>query len=1542
MFSISANPSSVASTAAQPELPAVSELPRDTFVRLSEFHQIADATLNWLDESPESAPALGLIFSLLNQRVSFDDLSALNDDIVNRFARVFDDQPLLGSYLLACLPAQIRDRLPWESVEAVAERALSGSSLRSLSRSLNRADFETPESARHGSAWGKYFSLWREQIIGWAHAFRWAGSGHTCGEPDPRPDVRAMQAAATTPSPRASCMNFGRSGWTGYAIAMLYGSAIGHSLSHIPHIGPRLVRDVPIAPIVPAQRIGTCAGRASEAVSARGNTDVRTSNAFDVDNLSRAIHETWQWLSDTTMDMAERSINAFDARMPRDPLRFTGALAESLDSPDSPNSLASPTPSVPEDRSRGFAIETWRTPEPAASTNRRDFFSMSPGLDQLTIAANSWHNRGSEHRALHVKFDRLMNFSPPPTEAELFNATMSAESDFASLDQPDIVFRRHKPVPGSARLRDVSYWKLFDAARMIRAGSLDIDNPPEGVYFDVCQRSPQGAIQGSPTLVSAERFRAVVTHWMEKCDALAKQTWSIPEALPYQLESTLTTGSQAALALSDLTLGYRQGLIPHRALTIVQDVLSQTSQFHRLGARPTSRRLIVKLTQGSRKQTLVPAGTFIVFERPQGGLTLLYLMGDAQAWRAFASPEKMSEAIEKNVDGLRDTLLERLPRSVVVTGLANATPVALSPVAHADPIRMANRATLDVMRAEAPLKAAAVTTALRIRQYTAWLSGSATSAVEEALETARRERVDAGLPASRHSAVISLAQIDSIRHLQSLRAQLSTAMPDVHRMAQDFARSVLERSGLRDTDPDTLYVRIEGSPAPISVTAATLYKLRLPDAVATGPLLRRSPEGTLRSETQDWASDNPFPDAAAIVGRLADGPPEKTIYTALDHFWSTSRNTVRQVLKSEFIAQVWLQRASGVLSVEARHLAARIAGPIDLNRFYEMQLSHEMVSPKVKREWLHVKGRNSTLMAVTAEGRPSVLLIAAYPDGPRVHGFESRAKLEEWFQQQTADDDARRQLASGFSPPSIDDEWLVDAKLDAAGQAVPSEPDTFTLLTSVYEAQSPHGAWAQERVPSRRMLLKAMDYLAKLDLAVGFASWAIPAAQPVSAAMSMADFSVGFVAEGVALLTGDKKLHWQAWQSMVSAVMAQGAVFLRFPALAFITGSSRFNYFVSQPPVIGEELILGLHRTGGRLYAAIDSSTRAYVEFDNTVGHFRLVPPGGSLAATADAPFLRLGSEGRWHVATSADLLQPVLEEPTVGWRIDQSFLERYDAWRNRHNPLFENAIRAYSDAAAQRTTPIEATVSDLRLLKLEFIDRTIRAPEALGTLAGRINELQNAVDAAATIAVARLPAQAREVGALYVPITQRFRHYFSHLRTGLLRASAVAAYYGRAESVASQFNAYAQLSPSASEMFAQDLAILGIGDIPYLPRPLDLAVGSRVEALLEGAQDTPRLFEITAGSRTLLLGRRLSSAGDSQYVFMDPAVGIVTHSDREEMANLVNTHLQDVVSEYGIPLNEAGNYAIDVAEIDARALGDMPLFRDIDLYVPVREAFRI
>ncbi|MFK0378851.1 dermonecrotic toxin domain-containing protein [Pandoraea sp. NPDC090278] len=1514
---------------------AAPNLPPDTFARLSEFQQGADATLNWLDESPESAPALGLIFSLVNQRVSFDDLSALDDDIVYRFARLFDDQPVLGTYVLASLPAQIRHRLPWESVKAIAERALSEPSLRSLSRSLNRAGVEIPESARHGSAWGKYFTQWREQIIDWAHAFRWAGSGHT-GE---APDERALQAYAKAHCPRAPDMNFGRSGWTGVAIAMLYGSAIGHSLTRVPPIGPRPLLDIPITPVFPAERITSCAGLPPNGTSTLGNADVPASDFFDVNDLSSTVHEAWQWLSHTTVDMVERLIQAFDARMPHDPLRFTGTLAASL-APTDPS--VPEDPSGPDDHPAEFAIATWRAPDPAASTTRRDFFSMSPGLDQLAIAANSWHNRGSEHRALHVKFDRLMNFSSLPTEAELFNATISAEPDFASLDQPDIVFRRHKPVPGSTRLRDVTYWNLFDAARMIRSGSLDIDNPPEDVYFDVCQRTPQGAIQGNPTLVSAQRFRAVVTLWTEKCDTQAKQTWSIPESLPGQLDSAVTIGSQIALALSDLTLGYRQGLIPHRALPMVRDVLSHSPPFHPVGSRPTSRRLLLKLTQGSREQTLVPAGTFVIFERPQDGLTLLYLMGDAQAWRAFASPKTLSQAIEKNVGGLRDTLLERLPQSVVAAGLTDAPPIALSPVTHADPIRMANRATLDVMRADAPLKTVAVTTGHRIRQYTNWLSGSSTSAVEEALDKARLARIDAGLPATRHSAVISLAQIDSIRHIQTLRAQLSTAMPDVHRMARDFARSVLNRSGLSNTDPDTLYVRIEGSPAPISVTSATLYKLRVPDAIATGPLLRRSPEGTLRPETQDWASDSPFPDAAAIVGKLADGPPEKTIYDALEHFWSTSRNTVRQVLKSEFIAQVWLQRASGVLSVEARHLAARIAGPIDLNRFYEIQLSHEIISPRVKREWLQVKGHNSALMVVWAEGRPSMLLIAAYPDGPQVRGFESRAKLEDWFHQQTADDDARRQLASGFSPPSLDDEWLVDAKLDAVGQPVPSESDTFTLLTSVYEARSPHGVLAPEPTPHRRLVLKAMDYLAKLDLAVGFASWAFPSVQPVGAAISMADFSVGVVGEGVALLTGDKNLHSQAWQSMLSAVVAQGAVAARFPALSFITGSRRFNYYVSQPPVFGEELILGLHRADGRLYAAIDSSTRAYVEFDSTIGHFRLIPPAGSAATASDALYMRLGSEGRWHVTTSADLLQSGLEEPTVGWRIDQHFLERYDGWRNRHNPLFENAMRAYSDTVSQRTSPVGVTVSDLRLLKLEFIDRTIRTPEALGTLAGRINELQNAVDAAATISVARLPSQAREVGALYVPITQRFRHYLSHLRTGLLRASAVGAYYGRADSVAHQFNAYAQLSPSVSEVFSQDLAVLGIGDIPYLPGPPNSLVGASVEALLEGAQDTTRMFEITAGSRTLLLGRRLSSTGHSQYVFMDPAVGIVTHSDREELMHLVDTHLQDVVSEYGIAMNEAGTYALEIAEIDARTLGDMPLFRDIDLYVPVREAFRI
>ncbi|WP_157127423.1 hypothetical protein [Pandoraea sputorum] len=172
---------------------------------------------------------------------------------------------------------------------------------------------------------------------------------------------------------------------------------------------------------------------------------------------------------------------------------------------------------------------------------------------------------------------------------------------------------------------------------------------------------------------------------------------------------------------------------------------------------------------------------------------------------------------------------------------------------------MANLATLDVMRADSLLIAEVDETTHRVRQYTNWLSGASASAVEEALETARRERVDAGLSASRHSAVISLTQIDSIRHIQTLRAQLSTAMPDVHRMAQDFARSVLARSGLSNTDPDTLYVRMEDSPAPIPLTDAMLYKMRVPDAVATGPLLRRSPKGHCAPKRRTGLRTDNFP-----------------------------------------------------------------------------------------------------------------------------------------------------------------------------------------------------------------------------------------------------------------------------------------------------------------------------------------------------------------------------------------------------------------------------------------------------------------------------------------------------------------------------------------------------------------------------------------------------------------------------------------------------------------------------------------------------------
>lgn len=793
---------------------------------------------------------------------------------------------------------------------------------------------------------------------------------------------------------------------------------------------------------------------------------------------------------------------------------------------------------------------------------------------------------------------------------------------------------------------------------------------------------------------------------------------------------------------------------------------------------------------------------------------------------------------------------------------------------------------------------------------------------------------------------MSATEVHDVTHLQSLRNRVSAAVPRLRHEANGFAAERLAQLGYIHADPERVYVMIEGKHSALPVTDAVVHMLEVPGArVDDGQgLFERDADGKLRSMTlRTFPHARPL-SASTLLNAESNEAFIGRLIRAYDTFWHHARADVRKVVKSEFLAQVWWQRATRHMSVEQVNLAARVAGPIELRRLADASLSLEIDAPNARREWLRVMGHDTNLMTVSVDGRDPLLLIALYDDGLTVHGFNDRGALVRWYAAQTQNAAGRKRLLGALhtnATMTADD--LAGSRIDADTRSETAPVDTFTLLEAAYESQR-HTATETPTPASRsRTALLLMRTLSHIDLAFGVATWFVPGARMASLGLSVADAGVGVLGLAVAAADGDSELRNQGWQSLLSAIGAQGIAAAQYRTLGLLTGDAKYRYFVMDKPIASESLIPGLYRGNGQLYAGVDRMTRAYVEFDMQTGFFRAVSPRADARRPAKpGPLMRLTSGGHWRTVTQPAGTTPPLDDPFIAWRIDQGFRARHDALRDSRDALFQQARRAVA-AGPAAALPEAAAARQwyLRLLKLEFMDSAEQDRERLGTLAGRIDEVENAVEAGLCSAISALAEEAHNIGARYLAITQRPRTYFSHVRTGLTRATALAAHYGPVHTIATRFNGMARLPPIVSESFMQDLGELGEASVPYLPKPFGIAPSRRLIDVFEGPSDTRRAFELTAGTRTLLLGRSFDESGVAQYYFMDPNVGLVIHNDLEALIGIVKTHLDAMAQTYGIA-RPTTTLAIEAAELDIDYLANMNWLNNVEEIIPLREAFDV
>lgn len=1486
--------------------------------------------------------------SLTDAGVAAHEIDLLTHVVTGHVEPYVDEMPFfLVLHAVRMAGQKLRDRAPWASPDDICRRALSQSTWRSLSRSLDRSVAIVPEVGRWGD-WQRVSSNWRHRVCDTiVHAAQMGA-----GAAPPRP--LALRGAGhdsdfTLPTPS---LDFTCAGKTGYLLGALYASSLlpqQRCVARARHAAPAngtalasapatLARGEPVPAPTPlrARTQSGCAACEASQAPATGTSSPPGSPQPHCVTPGQA--------RPTAVDDAQTRLTNF--------VRDIGAAIASLATLGLPAAEAAEAGAF---RTPGIVLRSaaWSAPPRRDDIN---FLTSSPAVRQLVDSANAWRHRNAVQSELHTTFAPSMALAMPADKDQLLEDLLEAQASLVGVDLSTLRLRRHRSIPGGQRHKAVKYWRLYDAAERILSGELNITAHGADVTFDVSQETSAGAVYEAPTLLTASRWMMIVTQWDIRCQARANMTWIMPARLADDANSELTQALQTALALSDLAMTNAYGLISRTALQTARHALVAALIPGNEDTVNHAHALQLSLDGSDSTHPATPAGTFVITQHARDGVALLYLMGEPLAWRAFDSPDALHDAIARNLDGLRDTLLARAPEAFRRSARTGGLTSALGDGPPTPPMQIARQATLAVMDAEAPLVLVAPATPARVDAYCRWLSGETNAAIEQALERWYAARQADGSSAASRTPLVGLRDIQYIERIQRLRASLSMAIPTPETMARRLARAMLARRGLADIDPDDVYVTLSEPPVTVSLTNATMTKMTSPRTTATGQLLQPATRTAIAMMPLQRDGEAPSPGARELLADVTPQGYAQQAIEAFEAFWHAHRREVRSVLKSEFIAQVWLQRATRTLSVEQANIAARIAGPIELPRLDAAQLGQRIPAPNVRREWLTVQGRASTLLMIGAPRRDAKLLLAAYPDGLQVHGFESRRALDAWFLSQTRDDETRRKLARTFALPAasstgspatsaaVAGDWLAGRGPDALGAAVSQPEDTFALMTDAYRRLSTHTLADDAESGNGARWLSVMGAIANADLAFGLGSWVLPATRPVGIGISMLDLALGAVGEIVGVATDRDDLRRQGWRSMLSAVGSQGIALARFRALGFLTGDAKFRYFIEEAPNRHERLIPGLYRSGGRLYASVDMATRAYTEFDPASGFFRLVPAERATGVAADGPLARLSSGGHWHTISPGDGAAPPLDDPLIAWRIEQGFRRRLDAVTSLRDRRFDEARRAVTSAQALEGQRLTAAGIrwQLRLLKLEFLDPAIDDVETLGTLAGRIGELQNLFDSSAVIAVGSLEQRAQAVGAGYIQISQSPRVFLSHIRAGLVRATAVAGLRGNPHLVVQRFNVLARLPPQASEPLMGDLSWIGsieskFREVPAAPG----APGPEFATLFERAPDTSLAYQLNIGARRYLLGRSVNARGAASYYFLDPDTGMVIHHDPEALLDLAREHLNDAAHAYGLP-TDGTPPLVDILEVDAERLSRTDIYRDPFRVLSVREALEV
>jgi hypothetical protein len=1024
---------------------------------------------------------------------------------------------------------------------------------------------------------------------------------------------------------------------------------------------------------------------------------------------------------------------------------------------------------------------------------------------------------------------------------------------------------------------------------------------------------------------------------------------------------------RSAMAENEARLQFAVGQLSAQGLRIAQTLIEYPthSQRSEVDIDPSGMCTHSLMVDGSDGQKYAPSGMYAVSEYPEhwngGGVTLLYTAGSASPYREYASIAAMLTALSPGTtnETAREDLIERLPlRAAIVEPKGGWLPVL--PGMQNDVVAFGLQSTIDNLADDfsyvSALQATTSRASDRSGQWMRWLTGADAPTIETTWSQSARKS------GSRYEGQVRMETIRQLSELADLRADVSANNPDLRLGAWTYVRDTVRKRFGVEVDPDQTFLNTFDAPIPPNRSVIqTQNTARLISSTSLTDRILAELSGNAGQEignrytgvyTQNAGSDSRT--------RIALQPSElletlnhkdlATLYrTQLDTFWTTKSDSMRKVLKGNFVIDTFMLRLGPSLTDAGAAIAMRVAS-LDEAAFDRLDLSgiHNSADtpPKgIQASWLDIHGYVSTMPMFT-DTSGTILLYVPIAEGNTIHAFANTIELHDWVREQASDPAKRSRFLESFAMRDIDDGALysgVDTALTGIADGTwatscinrknsPIDGDPFEAVTNAMHQLMLSDADSSIYSDSERRITTWMQRLGVVNMAIGVGAIVVP---PL-AGPALALAAVQIVAGGLEASQTDPHRSKQGWRSVGEGVLngALGLATLKASGQAAARGLKR--YATDVPLRRMTPMSPGIYRYGDKRFAAVDGDLYA-IEYDHGARSWRL---SDSTAAGHEGPGIRQGNDYTWELRSLDDLSGVIDELRTDGLDpvMDRETVER--TYRSKLASLKSSSDasrrKSYEDAVelARQSPSAPDWLGDSVAMKKDFIHPQMTDLRQLGVLSRWIEEAERLEQTAlATKNADVIAADIRGAGGRFEPLPQStYVNTNGDGKTGfclpLCRVMAVAIKEGRSASLIGNI-ARAIGHPKSAEALALRNSLIQL----HSKVEANVAVGETcvldINAMvgLLHRSNAPSVYLVGTRRHTMIIGLQAEADGTVARYFYDPNFGLARFGSRQPFettfekvlgTHLVGRKLGTLYESFGT----ASRPLFTVQKIDLTALG--------------------